>query len=71
MSGVYTVALRDDANASVESARIASTCGFEVTAVLEFGHGFQAVLDIVQLGCVRCDEVVTQVVPNGPLFPAD
>lgn len=70
-SGSFTVSLHDDADADAESARLASTCGFTVNAVLQFGHGFSAVLDIVELGCVRCDEVVTAVTPNVPLFPLE
>lgn len=61
--------MRDEVDANEESARIASTCGIEVNAVFEFGHGFSAVLDIVQLGCVRCDEAVTAVIPNAPPVP--
>jgi hypothetical protein len=65
----FIVVLRDGLDPTAESARLASTCGFAVKMVSSAGHSFTAVLDIVQLGCVRCDPAVTFVEADAVLYP--
>jgi hypothetical protein len=63
----FIVTVRDDVDTVAEATRLASTCGFEVLTATDSFHQFLAVFDIIQLGCVRCDEVVTLVEPRPPI----
>ena len=60
----YTVELQMSADADTEATRIATECGVAVDHVLQFGGGFIAQLDVIQLGCVRCDPQVKSVHGN-------
>ena len=60
----YTVALQPIADPEAEATRIASECGVAVDNVLQFGSAFIARLDVIQLGCVRCDPQVKSVHGN-------
>lgn len=65
----YTVELQPTADVAAEAARIASTCGVAVDHVYQFSPAFAAQLDLIQLGCVRCDSQVKSVFGNTVLYP--
>ena len=65
----YIVSLQDGVDQAAEANRLASACGFEAYEASSFGDRFTAVLNIVEIGCVRCDPVVVQVSPNAILYP--
>ena len=66
----FIVAYRQGVDAQDETERLAAECGFQPTHVSQLEPGwFSADLDLVQLGCVRCDPVVSSVSVNHPIFP--
>ena len=65
----YTVEMQASADPGAEAARIAADCSVAVDHVHQFGASFVAPLDVIQLGCVRCDPQVTSVFGNMVLDP--
>ena len=65
----YTVELLGSADPEAEAIRIAAECGVAVDHVHQFGASFVAPLDVIQLGCVRCDPQVKSVFGNMVLDP--
>ncbi len=65
----YTVVLQMGTEPEAEAARITAECGVAVDHVHQFGASFVSQLDVVQLGCVRCDPQVTSVFGNMVLDP--
>jgi hypothetical protein len=66
----FIVQLDPGLDAAVEAPRIAAACGFKVSTAAQSSDHFTAVLDLVQLGCVRCDPAVQTVSADAVLFPA-
>ena len=65
----YIVALQSGADQVAEAARIASACELGVYEASSTGDWFTATLDVVEIGCVRCDPVVVMVAPNAVVYP--
>ena len=59
-ASTIVVTLHDGVDTAAEAARLADACRFEVLAVNDSSQ-FAARLDIVELGCVRCDPAVISV----------
>jgi hypothetical protein len=65
----FIVAYRQGVDAQGETERLAAECGFQPEHVSQIEPAwFSANLDLVQVGCVRCDPVVSFVSVNRPVF---
>jgi hypothetical protein len=65
----YTVEMQASADPEAEATRIGSQCGVAAEQVHQFGSSFIAPLDVIQVGCVRCDPAVMSVFGNLILDP--
>jgi hypothetical protein len=65
----YTVELQAGTDPGAEVRRIASEYGVAIDQVHQGGDSFVSQLDVIQLGCVRCDPQVKSVFGNMVLDP--
>jgi len=65
----YVVGLHEGADAEAESQRLSDECSFTVDHVNTSGPSFIAQLDVVALGCVRCDRQVVSVYGDMIIHP--